>query len=897
VLNSVASLSTKEGISHPPVLRTPLVRIPLRVVNGACGVLQPINAGVPLPRGLCFDDLDWLTSWNEVSSSCQTEVLSRWPDGSCKWLSATFFNDLTIEQGSTGSWLYGVPKLPAPSNSRPSSECHHNEQGVSVKTGFATFRLERDSTQLLSSVEWNGRLHLGAMGCRIVSRDARGGACPVRYQRMSIREAGPLRTVVDFRGTLDTRNDLRFSGTLSFFSGTGLVRLELTAENPRRAKHPDGYWDLGDPGSILVKDLAVEVNVIADDDRRIEWLENPEGPIHESQSAVFEIYQDSSGGENWNSRNHVNRCGRIATSFCGYRVRTSDTERYGKRASPIVSLKSEKSTFTCALEDFWQQCPGAIEVNGSRATVRLWPEQYGDLHELQAGEHNTRIIWLNFSEPSHAPHKELEWVHHPTIVVADPEWIAKSRVIPFLPSTNAPRRPEATAIVHEALEGSHSLFAKREVIDEYGWRNYGDVWADHETAYYDGPPPVISHYNNQYDLLHSLLIQFLLTGDPHWWDLAAPLARHVIDIDIYHTDRDKPAYNGGLFWHTAHYHDAGTSTHRCMSASMRGKSIPAPGTGPCNEHNYTSGLLLYHCLTGCQRAREAVLYLARWVIEMDDGKRSILGAVSYKPTGDASRTFSSDYHGPGRGAGNSINALLDAWLLTNERQFLAKAEVLIRRCIHPCDDLTARDLGNAEVRWSYTVCLQSLWRFLEQTKGIPDLQALHAYIEESCLHYARWMVQHESFYLDTPERLEYPTETWAAQELRKGNVLLMAARYLPPPDADECRVRGQEILDRAWTTLLSYPTHHFARPIALALQQSYVEDYLSSTEPRCSSRNRTGGEDFGQPVAFVSQKAQLRADVRSLSGICRMFGNAFRPSGWANVWRQSWLAERCRRLI
>ena len=40
------------------------------------------------------------------------------------------------------------------------------------------------------------------------------------------------------------------------------------------------------------------------------------------------------------------------------------------------------------------------------------------------------------------------------------------------------------------------------------------------------------------------------------------LAVHVRDIDVYHTDEDKSAYNHGLFWHTVHYVDAGTSTHR-----------------------------------------------------------------------------------------------------------------------------------------------------------------------------------------------------------------------------------------------------------------------------------------------------------------------------------------------
>ena len=43
------------------------------------------------------------------------------------------------------------------------------------------------------------------------------------------------------------------------------------------------------------------------------------------------------------------------------------------------------------------------------------------------------------------------------------------------------------------------------------------------------------------------------------------LANHVVDIDIYHTTRDKAAYCGGLFWFTDHYLDAATSTHRTYS--------------------------------------------------------------------------------------------------------------------------------------------------------------------------------------------------------------------------------------------------------------------------------------------------------------------------------------------
>ena len=96
---------------------------------------------------------------------------------------------------------------------------------------------------------------------------------------------------------------------------------------------------------------------------------------------------------------------------------------------------------------------------------------------------------------------------------------------------------------------------------------------------------LVSHYNNQYDAVAGFASQFLRTGDVRWWELMDDLARHVVDIDIYHTDRDKSAYNDGLFWHTSHYVDAGLSTHRSYPQSPR-----VGGGGPSNEHNYATGL-------------------------------------------------------------------------------------------------------------------------------------------------------------------------------------------------------------------------------------------------------------------------------------------------------------------
>ena len=127
-------------------------------------------------------------------------------------------------------------------------------------------------------------------------------------------------------------------------------------------------------------------------------------------------------------------------------------------------------------------------------------------------------------------------------------------------------------LIDQVISGPRSFFARRETIDEYGWRHFGDLYADHEAVGHVGDTPLVAHYNNQYDVIYGAIVQYLRGGDWRWFELMADLARHVIDIDIYHTEEDRPSYNGGLFWHTDHYLDAGTATHRTYSkTNLEGK--------------------------------------------------------------------------------------------------------------------------------------------------------------------------------------------------------------------------------------------------------------------------------------------------------------------------------------
>jgi hypothetical protein len=330
------------------------------------------------------------------------------------------------------------------------------------------------------------------------------------------------------------------------------------------------------------------------------------------------------------------------------------------------------------------------------------------------------------------------------------------------------------------------------------------------------------------------------------------LAAHVKDIDIYHTVEDKAAYNGGLFWHSFHYVDAATATHRTYS-----RSKVTGGGGPSSEHNYTTGLMLHYLLSGDPSSRDAVVGLADWVVQMDDGRKTVFKWLHSGPTGHATASGSFLYHGPGRGAANSLNALLDGHRLAGDRGFLTKAEQLIRRVIHPNDDIAARDLLDTERKWFYTIFLQVLARYLDVKAVAGELDDMYAYARDSLLHYARWMRDHEYPYLDKPELLEFPTESWAAQDIRKSEIFDFAALHAKAADRAAFRERAAFFHEYATRTLGGLPTRTRARPTVIMLSNGFRRRYFAkntdNTAPAAAATR-----PYGAPEVFVPQKVVAR---------------------------------------
>ncbi len=875
----ITTLATQTD--RPPSGTEPQQRaIPLTLHFGGSGTIRraPMSVGVPFPRGAVTnpEQVSLLDHYAQTVP-LQRQPLAYWSDGSIRWMLLDFAARF-LPPGATRFMLVAdAPRAESDATAHDDAGAVCHEVGP-LRLDPARRRLRIIDTRPAAELESRAAVVEFCLTTR------RGRRVLGKVTNAAWLAHGPVRSTLQLDGRFPGCGGLRFHARVHHFAGTKLVRLEVRLHNPNRARHRGGLWDLGDPGSILFQGFHVDVKFRSPaGPTRVFWTAAPGEPVRSLADGRIEILQQSSGETGGDGANHVDRHGDVPLRTRGYRVLHSEPVKSslpfsswsgepvapkllaeGLRASPRLALRDAHGTLSVAVPEFWQQFPKALQCDGRVLRVGLFPLVERELHELQGGEQKTHTVWLSLDNEG----DPLAQMMTPIRASLPPEWHTAAQSPPSVSPAELLADSRFDEFLRGALSGELSLAARRESIDEYGWRNYGEVPADHEQEHYSGPGTAVSHYNNQFDMILGGILQLARTGDSRWFELFDPLARHVIDIDLYHTRRDRAAYNGGLFWHTDHYRTAGTGTHRSYSR-CNAKPGRMYGGGPGCEHNYTSGLLHYHYLTGNPDAADAVVSLAEWVLAMDDGRRSLLGIVDPGPTGLATATADANYHGPGRGAGNSLNALVDAWLLTRDRRYLTAAERVVRRVAHPDDDVASLDLLNAELRWSYTVFLVALSKWLDVKIETNELDDAYAHGRTSLLHYARWMADHERPYFDRPEELEFPTAAWAAQELRKANVLRLASRHADEPERTKFVQRGNELADRAWSDLDRFDDRHNARCLSILMTEGAREAWFRDTRPPAAPES-----DSPSPLppreAFIPQKERFRRSLRSPLGLARI---------------------------
>ncbi len=777
---------------------------------------SPVEIGIPLPRGKFFNtsSLVLLTD-KKIQLPLVASASALWPDNSIKWcfikaiisIKANQRIKLSLAKVDSAS-LKAVNKI---------STVSETDDFIIIESKNSLFTINKKKFNFIDQIASGNTILSNSGHCQLVTKN--NSPAQTRLTQYSYATNSSSSTVLstclslDGEFIVDEEMLARFKMDYTFYYETDSVRCDFTIHNPKPAIHSAGLWDLGDPNSLLFKSLNIGIGIENID--KLLWKDITDKNWKNVADNKITIHQFSSGGKNWNSPNHKDRSNQIPLTNNGFIISADGSQlEQGQRVSPLLGIATKNNSCHAYLENFWQNFPKAFQVNNG-IQFQLFPEQATYDHELQGGEKKSHTFYIS----SGGDGSSLAHAFAPLEIFIDPEWIKSCNIFEF--SSSSDQASPIQTIIQQGLDGDNNFFIKREVVDEYGWRNFGDLYADHETDNYSGPDIFVSHFNNQYDPIFGFLKQYFQSGDVRWFKLADDLARHVTDIDIYHTYQDRDEYNHGLFWHTDHYLDAETSSHRSYSSHHPKNAYEghAGGGGPGGQHCYTTGLLFHYLLTGNTASRQAVFELMDWVSKIYDGNGTILDlliSIKNHNRPDLKNVFLEQYPFD-RGTGNYINALLDCYYLNHQPSILHRVEYIIRNTVHPNDDIDARNLSNIEETWFYTIFFQSVCRYLKVKEEQAEFDDAFYYGRDSLLHYANWMVNNEYPYLEKPAILEFPNHTWTAQDIRKSYILYHAC-YYDSQHSEKYIAKADEIYSYVETKLINEPTRNYTRILAILMQ-------------------------------------------------------------------------------
>ena len=787
----------------------------LQEKHGFSRTFDPVQLGIPLAQGYLQDEQPHYLKYSdgELVTPFQTRPISYWPDNSVRWLHVSFPANLAPNQTRVVELFNEAPhSTHSSSQVAPTLEPGNDDLSLRVTLPNGSFR----------DLEFE-------------LKDTSNTPCSVQVEKKwAIVEDGAFFSRHRSEGVFQTSTDshqVRFFIDIQLFKVGELIRVDAGLHNPGRATHKGGLWDLGDPGSVHFKSFALSVRQTDSDSHWIRLRPGVE-PVSSDNEPLL-LHQESSGGDNWNSNNHLDRNGVLTTRYRGFRLyQNSEVKDHGNRASPVAGMAGDCSGTTAMLSRFWQNFPSSLRVENGCLSIGFFPESELD-YELQGGEQKRQTAWIQL-----APEGEtVSNLQSPVTPVVPAEQYASGKAFScFSPLETS---DDVDSLIALGLDPDEGFLNKREIIDEYGWRNFGDLYADHECMYLaPDQPRFITHYNNQYDAIYGFARQYALTGDRRWFELMDDLAEHVADIDIYHTDDDRIEYNHGLFWHTDHYLDAHTATHRTYSRFNSTSSIPGQtGGGPAAEHCYSTGLLYHFWMTGSETSRSAVLELATWMHNAHEGSDGLLAKLLALKKSDLPRlkrvldgNLNGVYRYPfTRGTGNYINTLLDASMLEPDGAWLNLAEEVIRRTIGPMDPIKQRNLLDAETGWHYLVLLSAMTRYLWIKLDNGTIDEAYRYTLASLRHYWRWMVKNERPFMEASEALEYPNHTWVAQDFRKA-VLMKQAALFDTTHRETYEEKASEWIRYVTRELQGSEERTFTR-IQIILLQNYGQHRCNTTIP------------------------------------------------------------------
>ncbi len=715
-------------LAGPAAAQMPPIPLTVRETSGVPRRFETVTTGVPIPRepGVRLAEQLRLVVPGAGEVDAQFRVLSRWngaPDDESapiRWVLVDFQVSLSpFGLGRfelRGDGPQGKVAFPLDVTQSP--------DGVLITTGVGRFHIARDRFNLFDGVELSD-LVVGGRGTVIVPPNGRGGIAVRREDgsiylsadepeppTIEIEERGPIRAVVRVSGRLHTQTQnqvypgqldyLEYSARYHFRRGSADVRVEFTLRNPDRVKALD-YHSGGSEVFPAFDELALRlpVSLESNPDFLTVGDATSQGSIGESERVL--LYQDSSGGPNWGPSTDGSPY--WSTTFQGYRVvRGDDTSQppidEGLRALGVGDLSDRRAGVAVSMRSFWQNFPKGIYLFGDgRIDFQLFPRSWATPHRFRGGLQKTHDLLFQFHAGG-AEEADVEAVarafESPVMALATPELYRDSEALGFFATDD----PGLFRTYEEAIRGvldyhggrpdtQGNIYREMEDKDEYGWLN----WGDH---YREGNKNLRYWGNNEFDFSWVMLLGYLRGADhdDRFFQRGEAMARHLIDIDLYHTDRDIFWANRGLKKHDA----SGVTDHN---------------RDPNLSHFWLDGLVLYYWLTGDEGARDALEEIGQWLLAREED-----------PIG---RPGNLAYCGEVRSKGWVVQALVTLFECLGDRRYFELAQRVIPTeigAVTSAEGWIANSIGLVDP-WMHGYVTEGLGRFvlLARSMNEPTIEA------------------------------------------------------------------------------------------------------------------------------------------------------------------------------
>ncbi|MFA6471908.1 MAG: hypothetical protein WCU00_07690 [Candidatus Latescibacterota bacterium] len=507
----------------------------------------------------------------------QAKALSRWPDGSIRWVHLFFMADMKAQQ--TANWKLVWGKVPAPPLSDKKVTVSSGDGFITVNTGPLKAGMRSQGFRLFESVKVNGKdiLTPGVSdGFRIITTDGAVYETALdRSTKLTIEEEGPLRAIIRAEGrhrSGDGRSLFDFICRMFFYAGKPWCETEYSFTN---SEQPDS---VAIASISLVSSLSKSAGKFqgVTSEYKIDKFWNFDSPfrIYSGEQDYFGVF----GGAVMyrNDGSEVAGMGYESEARSRWWVDSSDGVR----------------GLTVSVRDMSQNYPKGIRVSADSIATDIYPSGEKKPLVFLQGWTKTQTILLYFhtGDAQEAGTRELCFNWQAPVIPWSPRYTESGLTVKIFPYSPQ-KYPNIERSLRDAFMAYESGVGK-------GMIDYGDTRGS------GGGERWNFMQNNAYDTPWVSYLLFLRSGERRYWTRAVSAALHTADIDVVHFSSRNPTEIGGIRIH-------GPNHVQYNAEGIQGSSV-AP------NHEWLEGLLMTWHLTGEERFRDSAVGVADHILKAID---------------------------------------------------------------------------------------------------------------------------------------------------------------------------------------------------------------------------------------------------------------------------------------